>query len=64
MPSPLPLLTACLEQLAVGFLGTENVDVHVISEFVTVVTIPFTVNIYTLSVQLPSVYLCHYKCIF
>ena len=61
--SPFPLVTTCLEQLEIGFLGKEKV-VHVIAEFVTIITIPFTVNIYTLSVQLPSVYLCHYKCIF
>lgn len=62
--SPFQLVTTCLEQLEIGFLGKEKVGVHVIAEFVTIITIPFTVNIYTLSVQLPSVFLSHSKCIF
>ena len=44
-------------QVAVGLVGAENVGVHVVTELVAFVTVPVTVNEYSLLLQLPSVLL-------
>jgi len=48
-------------QVAVGLVGAENVGVHVVADSVAVVTVPVTVNEYSLLAQLPSVLFTYVK---
>jgi len=55
------VVAAGIVQVAEAPSGAVNVGVHVVAESVAVVTVPVTVNEYSLSAQLPSVLLAYLK---
>ena len=58
---PASVVAVGIEQVAVGLVGAENVGFHVVTELVAFVTVPVTVNEYSLLLQLPSVLLTNSK---